>query len=141
MPSLAGWSRHYARFKKLPFPSRGGAGLQSCGKAAKKPASAAAVPGPVGSLGLPSCRDTPPESWPESALPILPDVIFELLVFERVSDPPVQEAWLPWISFYFQVLIELKRESSLDQLHGPFQCDSRGGNDQVKMVRHDNKFM
>ena len=72
---------------------------------------------------------------------ILPDVIFELLVFERISDPPVHEAWLPYVSFGFQVFIELERESSLDQLHGPFQRDSCWGNDQMEMVRHDNKLM
>jgi hypothetical protein len=80
-------------------------------------------------------------SSPEIALPGFARRIFEFLVLKRVSDPPIQEAWLPYISFDFQVLIQLKRKSSLDQLHGPFQGDSSGSNDQVKMVRHDNKFM
>ncbi len=48
---------------------------------------------------------------------------------------------MPYFSFDFQILIELKRESSLDQLHGPFQRDVSWSDDQVKMVRHDDKFM
>ena len=72
---------------------------------------------------------------------ILPDVILVLLVFERVSDPPVNKAWLPYVFFDFQVLIELKRESSLGTLHGPFQRDFGWSNDQVEMVRHDNELM
>jgi hypothetical protein len=71
----------------------------------------------------------------------LPDVIFEPLVFERVSDPPIHEACLPYFSFDLQILIKPERESSLNQLHSPFQGDLSWSNDQVEMVRHENKFM
>jgi hypothetical protein len=72
---------------------------------------------------------------------ILPDVIFEFLVFEGVSDPPVKKTWLPYVLFDSEVLIELERESSLDTLHGPFQRDFGWSDDQVEMFRHDNKLM
>ena len=72
---------------------------------------------------------------------ILPDIVFELLVFERVSDPPVKKTWLPYVFFDFQVLIELKGESSLDTLHGPLQRDFGWSDDHVEMFRHDNKLM
>jgi len=72
---------------------------------------------------------------------ILPDVIFELLVFDRVSDPPVKKTRLPYVLFDSEVLIELKRKSSLDTLHGPFQRDFGWSDDQVEMFRHDNKLM
>jgi len=72
---------------------------------------------------------------------VLPDVILKLLVFERISDPPIQEARLPNFSLKFQAFVELKRESTLHELHCSFQSDSGWRQDQVNVVRHDDKFM
>ena len=57
------------------------------------------------------------------------------------SYPPVHKTWLPYISFGFQVLIELERESALGKLHGPLQSNLAGSEDQVDVIWHDNKFM
>jgi hypothetical protein len=110
-------------------------------KLLKKSASAAEVPGP-GEAGI--CRAVRVFLRGLGQKPldrILPDVILKLLVFARISDPPIHKAWLPDVSFNFQVVIQPERESTLHQLQGPFQGDLPWSNDHVEMVRHDNKFM
>jgi hypothetical protein len=72
---------------------------------------------------------------------ILPDVIFEPLIFERISYPPVKKTSLPDLSLGLQFLVQLKREATFNKLHGPFQSDPGWCQDQMEMVGHDHKLM
>src|SRR5262249_17976482 len=72
---------------------------------------------------------------------ILPSVALESLILEGVSHSPIQKTWLPDFPLHLQTLIQPKRKPALYKLHGAFQGDSRGRQDQVKMIRHHNKFV
>src|SRR5689334_6462501 len=72
---------------------------------------------------------------------ILPDVILELLVFQRISQSPVQKARLPDHSLSLQLLVQLKRKPTLDKLHSSLQSDFSWGQDQMEMVGHDHKLV
>src|SRR5215471_809370 len=72
---------------------------------------------------------------------ILPNVVLESLILELVSYSPVQETWLPDLPLHLQALVQPKRKPALYKLHGLFQGDSRGRQDQMQMVWHHNKFV
>src|SRR5262249_1694668 len=72
---------------------------------------------------------------------VLPNVVLESLIFERIPYAPVNKAGLPDHPLKFETLIQPKSESAFNALHGPFQGDSCRGDDDMEMIRHHNKLV